>query len=299
MEWIKVINDAIEFMEKNLTEEIGLLEVARSVNISAFHFHHAFTIMTGITPAEYIRNRRLTLAGLELADGSSKIIDIALKYGYETPESFTKAFSRFHGFSPMQVRKGSPLKSMNRYTVRITIDGGTIMEYKIEKWDELDLLVHAKDFHAETSDQEIPAFWDEYFSNETTKKIPGYLGVCAQGSGPGGLADKSDVFKYGIGCRASDVLGEGVVAADGSVPAGALPEGFEIIHIPAYTWAVFKCVGPAGEAISEGWDKIYKEWLPSADYERILDYDIENYLPGDSSAADYVCEICLPVKKKR
>ena len=142
MEWIKVINDAIEFMEKNLTEEIGLLEVARSVNISAFHFHHAFTIMTGITPAEYIRNRRLTLAGLELADGSSKIIDIALKYGYETPESFTKAFSRFHGFSPMQVRKGSPLKSMNRYTVRITIDGGTIMEYKIEKWDELDLLVH-------------------------------------------------------------------------------------------------------------------------------------------------------------
>ncbi|MBR7079420.1 MAG: helix-turn-helix transcriptional regulator, partial [Treponema sp.] len=152
MEWIKVINDAIDFMEKNLTEKIGLLEVARSVNISAFHFHHAFTIMTGITPAEYIRNRRLTLAGLELADGSSKIIDIALKYGYETPESFTKAFSRFHGFSPMQVRKGSPLKSMNRYTVRITIDGGTIMEYKIEKWDELDLLVHAKDFHAETSD---------------------------------------------------------------------------------------------------------------------------------------------------
>jgi len=98
------------------------------------------------------------------------------------------------------------------------------------------------------------------------------------------------------------VLGEGVVGPDGSVAGGAgagkLPEGFEIIHIPSYTWAVFKCVGPAGDAISAGWDKIYKEWLPSADYERILDYDIENYLPGDSSAADYVCEICLPVKKK-
>ena len=120
--------------------------------------------MTGnIWRAEYIRNRRLTLAGLELADGSSKIIDLALKYGYETPESFTKAFSRFYGFSPMQERKGSPLKSMNLYTVRIAIDGGTIMECKIEKWDAVDLLVHAKDFHAETSDQEIP----------------GYLGVCA------------------------------------------------------------------------------------------------------------------------
>ena len=115
--------------------------------------------MTGnLLPAEYIRNRRLTLAGLELADGSSKIIDLALKYGYETPESFTKAFYRFHGFSPMQVRKGSPLKSMNRYTVRITIDGGTIMEYKIEKWGELDLLDHTNNFHAETSDNEIPAY---------------------------------------------------------------------------------------------------------------------------------------------
>ena len=171
MEWIKVINDAIEFMEKNLTEEIGLLEVARSVNISAFHFHHAFTIMTGITPVEYIRNRRLTLAGLELSDGNSKIIDIALKYGYETPESFTKAFSRFHGFSPMQVRKGSPLKSMNRYNVRITIDGGTIMEYKIEKWDAVDLLVHPKDFHAEPSAKSMPAFWDTNAIPQTNAAI--------------------------------------------------------------------------------------------------------------------------------
>ena len=88
------------------------------------------------------------------------------------------------------------------------------------------------------------------------------------------------------------------MAANGSVNAAKIPEGFEIIHIPAYTWVFFKCVGPAGDAISAGWDKIYKEWLPSADYERILDYDIENYLPGDSSAPDYVCEICLPVKKK-
>ena len=163
------------------------------------------------------------------------------------------------------------------------------MEFKIEKWDAVDLLVHAKNFHAETSDNEIPAFWDEYFSNETTKKIPGYLGVCAQGSSPEGLATPSDVFKYGIGCRASDV--EGALN-------GKIPEGFELLHIPEYTWAVFKCVGPAGEAISDMWDRIYKEWLPTADYERILDYDIENYLPGDTDSPDYVCEICLPVRKK-
>ena len=303
MEWVKAINDAIEFMEKNLTEKITLVDVANSVNISAFHFHHAFTIMAGITPAEYIRNRRLSLAGAEIVSSregagarpndtngtSDKIIDIALKYGYETPESFTKAFSRFHGFSPMQVRKGSPIQFMNRYTVRISIEGGCIMEFKIEKWDAVDLLVHAKNFHAETSDNEIPAFWNEYFSNENTKKIPGYLGVCAQGSESDGQATPSDVFKYGIGCRASDV--EGALN-------GKIPEGFELLHIPEYTWAVFKCVGPAGEAISDMWDRIYKEWLPTADYERILDYDIENYLPGDTSSPNYVCEICLPVRKK-
>jgi len=288
MEWVKAINDAIEFMEKNLTEKIGLVEVADNVNISAFHFHHAFTIMTGITPAEYIRNRRLSLAGAEIAKGD-KIIDVAFKYCYETPESFTKAFSRFHGCSPMQARKGSPLQFMSRYTVRISIEGGCIMEFKIEKWDAVDLLVHAKNFHAETSDNEIPAFWGEYFSNETTKKIPGYLGVCAQGSAPDGQATPSDVFKYGIGCRASDV--EGALS-------GKIPEGFELLHIPEYTWAVFKCVGPAGQAISDMWDRIYKEWLPTADYERILDYDIENYLPGDTDSPDYVCEICLPVRKK-
>ena len=163
MEWVKAINDAIEFMEKNLTEKITLVEVADSVNISAFHFHHAFTIMTGITPAEYIRNRRLSLAGAEIAKGD-KIIDVAFKYCYETPESFTKAFSRFHSCSPMQARKGSPLQFMSRYTVRISIEGGCIMEFKIEKWDAVDLLVHAKNFHAETSDNEIPAFWGEYFS---------------------------------------------------------------------------------------------------------------------------------------
>ena len=88
------------------------------------------------------------------------------------------------------------------------------------------------------------------------------------------------------------------VSVAGGAGAAKIPEGFEIIHIPAYNWAVFKCFVSADAAISADWDKIYKEWLPSVDYERILDYDIENYLPGDSSAADYVCEICLPVKKK-
>jgi len=273
-----MINQAIAYMEDHLTDEITLADIANSVNLSAFHFQRAFSLLTEMSPAEYLRKRRLSQAGAELADGKSKVIDTALKYGYDSPESFTKAFVRFHGCSPTQVKGGSSIRFMNRYTVRISIDGGSIMEYRIEKWDAVDLLVHAADFHAETSETEIPAFWDEYYGNEAYRRIPGYLGVCAQEKTGG------DVFRYGIGCKASDAQG--------------VPEGFEIIHIPEYTWAVFRCVGPMPGAIQEMWGKIYREWLPVADYELIPDYDIENYLPGDPASRDYVSEICIPVRRK-
>ncbi|MCH5294125.1 MAG: AraC family transcriptional regulator [Treponema sp.] len=279
MDWAGAINNAIAYIENHLTDDIALCDIAQSVNISAFHFHRAFSLLTGMTPAEYVRKRRLSLAGAEIAGGNARVIDVAMKYGYDSPESFTKAFIRFHGASPMQVKKGRSIQFMNRYGVKITIEGGCMLEYKIETWEAMDLLVHAKDFHAETSEQEIPAFWDEYFAREECRKIPGYLGVCAQKKTGG------DVFRYGIGCKASDV--------------DYVPEEFEIIHIPQYTWAVFKCVGPSPAAIQAMWEKIYKEWLPFAEYELILDYDIENYLPGDPASKDYVSEICIPVRSKK
>ena len=154
-----------------------------------------------------------------------------------------------------------------------------MMKYKIEKWEAMELLVHTKDFHAETSETEIPKFWDEYFANEEYRKIPGYLGVCAQKKTDG------DEFKYGIGCKASDVEG--------------IPDGFELIRIPEYNWAVFKCVGPSPKAIQDMWERIYREWLPVSDYELIPDYDIENYLPGDPTSQNYVSEICIPVRRSK
>ena len=277
MDWIRTVNNAIAYMEDHLTDRIALEDISKSVNLSVFHFHRAFSMLTEMSPTDYLRKRRLSQAGAELADNDVKVIDIALKYGYETPESFTKAFTRYHGVSPMQVKKGSPIKFMSRYTVKMVVEGGQIMEYRIEKWEATDLLVHGKIIHAETSETEIPKFWDENYANENYRKIPGYLGVCAQQKTDG------DEFKYFIGCRAADVEG--------------VPEGFEILHLPEYTWAVFKCVGPMPDAIQEMWEKIYKEWLPVSDYELISDFDIENYLPGDTSSQDYVSEICIPVRK--
>ena len=279
MDWIKTINKAIEYMEEHLTEQVTTGEVADHVNLSVFHFHRAFTMFTEMSPADYLRKRRLSQAGAELVNGDEKVIDIALKYGYETPESFSKAFTRFHGISPKQAKKGSPIQFMSRYTVKIAIEGGQIMEYKIEKMEAMELLVRSKTFHAETSETEIPKFWDEYLADEECRKVPCYLGVCTQQKTGG------DEFKYGIGCKASDYNG--------------VPAGFEIIRIPEYTWAVFKCKGPSPDAIQEMWDRIYKEWLPVSEYELIPDYDIENYLPGDPSSPDYVSEICIPVRSNK
>ncbi len=279
MDWVRTINAAIDYMEAHLKDGVTLSELAKHVHLSAFHFQRAFSLLTGMSPAEYLRKRRLSQAGADLTGGEEKVIDVAMRYGYDSPESFTKAFTRFHGVSPMQVKKGSPIQFMNRFSVRITMEGGCMMEYTIEKWEAMELLVHAKTFHAETSEAEIPKFWDAYSADARCRKVPGYLGVCAQ------IKTDGDEFRYGIGCKASDVNG--------------IPEGFEILHIPANTWAVFKCVGPMPGAIQTMWEKIYREWLPVSEYELIPDYDIENYLPGDPASPDYVSEICIPVRKRK
>ncbi len=278
MEWIQSINKAIEYIEEHLTEDIHCEEVAGYVHISLFHFQRTFNLLTGMTVGEYIRKRRLSLAGEELTKENTKVIDVALKYAYHSPESFTKAFTRFHGITPSQAKRGCELKSFNKLVVKISVEGGTIMDYRIEKKEEFRLLVYAKMFTDESSEKGIPAFWEEYYQNEIYKKAPGYLGICAQEK------DGAEEFMYGIGCDVGDVK--------------EIPEGFQIINIPAYTWVIFKCVGPTPDAIQKTWEVIYREWLPGADYELVSDYDIENYLPGDNTSPDYVSEIWIPVKEK-
>lgn len=278
MEWIQSINKAVEYMETHLTEDIHCEDAARHVHISVFHFQRTFNLLTGMSVGEYIRKRRLSLAGEELTKQDTKVIDVALKYGYDSPESFSKAFTRFHGITPSQVKKGKELKSFNKLAVKISVEGGTVMDYRIEKKEEFRLLVYSKMFTGESCEKGIPAFWDEYFEKEIYRKVPGRLGVCAQ--------EKAGAkeFMYGIGCDANDVA--------------EVPDGFRIVSIPAYTWAIFKCVGPTPDAIQKMWDNIYREWLPGADYELIPDYDIENYLPGDNTSGDYVSEIWLPVRER-
>lgn len=279
MEWTKMLNDAIEYIENNITEDLTCEDVAEQIYLSGFHFHRTFSILTGMTLGDYIRNRRLSLAAQELLTGKDKVIDIALKYGYQTPESFTKAFSKFHGVLPSQVkREGTILKSFNRLTLIIKLEGGNSMEYKIVKKDEFEVVALTRMFADESSKTEIPSFWDEYFRKGYHEKVCGSMGICYSDM------NSSKNWRYAIGCEKQY--------------ATEIPEGFEILLIPAHTWAIFSCVGAMPDAIQNMWKRIYSEWLPASNYSMLNDFDIEYYYEGDGSSSDYRSEIWIPVQEK-
>jgi len=141
MDWVTGIQNAINYIENHLTDEIDMELVAKETACSEFYFQRIFSILCGITLGDYIRNRRLTLAGNELCISDSRVIDVAFKYGYESPESFTRAFTRFHGITPSEAKKdGSKLKSFSRLTVKITLSGGNIMDYKIVEKEAFDII---------------------------------------------------------------------------------------------------------------------------------------------------------------
>ena len=134
MNWTETIEDAIRFIEANLTEELTVGRIAREVNTSAFYFQKGFSMLCGITVGEYVRMRRLSLAGEELVSSDIKVMNLALKYGYDSADSFTKAFTRFHGSTPTDVRQnGASIKSFAPLHIKLTLEGGKTMEYRIEK----------------------------------------------------------------------------------------------------------------------------------------------------------------------
>ena len=171
MEWITAVRKAIEYMEANLKEDITVQDVAGQVYMSPLHFQRGFLVMTGCSVSEYLRNRRLYLAAQELCLGTERIIDIALRHGYDTPESFTKAFTRFHGVTPVQVRQGACVRSFLPLNIRIIVQGGNHMAYKITRMFGFKVIGFAKQFNFDTSYAEIPKFWDEICEKYGVKNV--------------------------------------------------------------------------------------------------------------------------------
>ena len=161
MDWITGIQRAVNYIEDHITEEIDYELVARESLSSGYHFQRVFSILCGYTLGEYIRNRRLSLAGTELASGKAKVIDVALKYGYDSPDSFTKAFQRFHGVLPSQARAGAQLKSFSRLSFKITLEGGNVMNYRIETKPAMYLTGYKARFTGDPNDKKSQ---DHYFA---------------------------------------------------------------------------------------------------------------------------------------
>lgn len=203
MDCIQSIQKAIDYMENHLLDKISYEDVARQLYMSNYHFHRLFSMVTGITANEYIRNRRLSLAGQELILSNKKVIDIAYKYGYETPESFTKAFTRFHGITPnLAKRSGAKLRSFSRLVIKIHLEGGRAMDYRIVERESFPLLAKVKAFRnesiSEAGNTEIPDFWKQCDADNTFEilrkhsKIHDTYGICAP------ISQEETHFNYGI-----------------------------------------------------------------------------------------------------
>ena len=155
MDWITGIQNAISYIEDHITEELDYERIAKESFSSSFHFQRVFSILCGYTLGEYIRNRRLTLAGTELASTREKVIDVAYKYGYDNPESFSKAFQKFHGITPSQARSsGVMLKSFSRLSIKVTLEGGSIMNYRIEEKPAMLLTGYKRRFTGSPNDKQ-------------------------------------------------------------------------------------------------------------------------------------------------
>ncbi|MGN0635750.1 MAG: helix-turn-helix domain-containing protein, partial [Acutalibacteraceae bacterium] len=174
MEWAELIGEAIRYIEQHITEELTVEKVAQAVNFSPYYFQKGFSMLCGYTLGEYIRNRRLTLAGKDLAAGSEKVIDIALRYGYDSPDSFTKAFTRFHGVTPAAARREPVLlKYFAAFKIKLSLEGGYLMDYRIEQKEAFTVLGNEKTFRYENAQQSIPQFWQEHFAQGKGQTVKG------------------------------------------------------------------------------------------------------------------------------
>lgn len=285
MDWIKIIENALRYIEENLSGELTVDRIAEKVNISPFYFQKGFSMLCGYSVGEYIRMRRLSVAGSELVTSDNKVIDLALKYGYDSPDSFTKAFTRFHGSTPTDVRrKGALLKSFAPLHIKIILDGGNTMEYRVEEKPAFRVMGVSKIFSYETANADIPQYWDEIHVQAAVKPVEGMYGICFDEEMGGNR------FRYMI----ADDLEEG--------KAGE--KNLETYEVPRHTWAIFPCRGAMPLSLQEVNRRIFSEWLPAGNYEIAEGYNIEYYsdpaeFKDGTQDPDYYAEVWIPVRERR
>ena len=272
--WIDGFQESIDLIERNLSEALDMDQIAGKAALSPFYYQRIFGALCGMTVGEYIRGRRMTMAAQELAGSDTRVIDTAVKYGYDSPDSFAKAFQRFHGITPTQAREpGAPLRSLAPLHIRISLEGGSMLEYQITKKAPFTVIGVKRPCNMDTSYQEIPKFWDEWLAQGEDRPVMGTFGVCIDTNGKN--------FDYWI--------------ADLYFPWEDIPEGCETRLIPESLWAQFPCTIPTLQSVNT---KIWSEWLPALQgYTLAGDYAIEVYLPPKKGSEEMSVYIWVPLKK--
>lgn len=294
MDWLNRLQNVIEYIEQHLTDDqdcLRLSMLSKQAYASEYEFQKIFSIVTGITAGEYIRNRKLAAAGEDMLLTDMTVLSIGLKYGYETAESFTKAFTRFHGTTPYHVRKsGTGVKLYNKLSIRLQVEGGTALDYRVVSLGRVRVLAKTKVFRAQSVE-------------DRQRTIPEYLKKC----GEEGLYDvlwraKNDDtyfadavlgFHDNVGCQPDG--SEFRMSVGVEYRGDAAPEAYDIIEIPEEKWLVFRCIGMRPTAIQRLWHQIYLDFLPSSAY-RIKEYGtLEVCREGFRNADDVISELWLPL----
>ncbi len=279
MEWIERLNSAINYIEEHLADEIDLNQVAKIACCSTYHFQRMFAYMTDTNLSDYIRRRKMSRAAVDLRDGSNKVIDISLKYGYDSPTAFNRAFKMIHGIAPSQVREdGVNLKAYPPVSFKITIKGESELDYRIEAKEAFRIVGIAKPLEQEMEKnfEMVPRMWGEAAANGTIARLAalmdsepfGLLGVSA--------CNELQNWKYYIAVSSNKTL----------------ENGLEEYMVPASTWAIFSGSG-TGLSIQDLEKRIVTEWLPTSGYEYGNAPDIEVYLNNDPENVKY--EVWIPV----
>ena len=295
MDTLERFNAALAYIEANLDGVIDGKKISKITFYSTYQFQKIFTAMSGIPLSEYIRNRRLDRAAFDLRNTDETVGDIALKYGYDSPTAFNRAFQRLHGIAPSRVRteKGLQLKAYPPMQFQLCIKGATVMKYRIVEQKAFRLVgyklptMRMKNFE---QFKEIPKFWDEHFANGNFAKLMSI-----------NLSEKHDNGRVdgvlGI-CVVPDIDSDALNYYIATAYEKEAPEGMEELFVPDCTYAVFECRGKIPFSVQDMTRRLYGEWLPNSGYEWANAPDIERYFDGDPTSEDYVCELWLPVRAK-
>lgn len=301
---LDTLQEAIDYIEEHLLDEISYEDVANYVHMSPYEFHRTFSFIAGITVNTYIRNRRLSLAGQELLQTDCKVIDLAVKYGFDSADGFSKAFSRFHGVSPSVAKeKRSALAMYNPLAIRVSLEGGRKINYRIEKECNRKFIAITQAFPVEIinedDNQDVAEFWSlcckqglvdilKTIRDTEDNKI---FGLCEP------LLKNASYFDYGIGILVKDENKlEDLLHKANQQVGNKEYAPFRVWEVDEQDYVVFECYGTNGDCITKAWETFYKEFLPQSGYGSSEKTDYEIYFENTKNGL--FCELWIPIERR-